>query len=122
MSYSNNPLVDKYIASFNGITRKRLVKLRTSIHRLLPNTVEDISYDMPTYRLAPKKRGILHFAAFKDHVGLYAILDPTENPILHNELQPYRTGKGTLQFKNSDEFPIQLIEKALAHHAAHFSK
>lgn len=122
MSYQSSPLVDAYLKGYSGETKKRLVKLRASIQRLFPHTIEDISYGMPTYRPAPKKRGIVHFACFGDHIGLYAVFDPENNPILHDKLKPYRTGKGTLQFKHSDPFPVQLIDDALIHHAAHLHK
>lgn len=121
MSYSQSQLVSAYIDGFNGETKKRLQAIRKAVQRIFPTTVEDMSYGMPTYRPAPGKRGIVHFAASSHHIGLYAVFDPTDNPILHDKLRPYRTGKGTLQFKYNEPLPLNLIEDVLMYHAAQCS-
>lgn len=118
MSYQHSPLVDEYIARFDDETKKRLTLLRSAIQATFPHTIEDISYGMPTYRPAPKKRGIVHFAASKDHIGLYAIFDPKSNAPMHKKMDPYRTGRGTLQFKHSDPFPMTTIRQILTYHAS----
>ena len=121
MSYPQSQLVTAYIDGFNGETKRRLKELRKAVQRIFPTTVEDISYGMPTYRPAPGKRGIVHFAASSNHIGLYAVFDPTDNPKLHGELLAHRTGKGTLQFKRDEPFPIELIEDVLMYHAGQCS-
>ena len=118
MSYQQSPLVDEYIAQFSGETKERLTWMRLAIQAAFPHTIEDISYDMPTYRPAPERRGIVHFAASKEHIGLYAIFDPKNNSTMHKIMDPYRTGKGTLQFKNTEPLPKGVIRQILAHHAS----
>lgn len=118
MSYQSSPLVDEYIAHFSGETNERLSHLRAAIQATFPKTIEDISYGMPTYRPAPGKRGVVHFAASKDHIGLYAIFDPKSNAPMHKKMQPFRTGRGTLQFQHSQPFPMTTIRQILAYHAA----
>ena len=120
MSYHQDPDVDAYIARFDQPIRERLVWLRGAIHTQFPNTIEDISYGMPTYRPAPGARGILHFAAQKDHIGIYAILEPKHDSLMHNTMKPYRTGRGTLQFKNDKPLPKLIIRQILANHASSF--
>lgn len=117
MTYQSSPLVDEYIARFSGETKERLTLLREAIQATFPATIEDVSYGMPTYRPAPKKRGLVHFAASKDHIGIYAIFEPKSDAPMHKKMQPFRTGKGTLQFKHSDNFPIATIRQLLAYHA-----
>lgn len=121
MTYQSSALVDEYIARFSGETKERLSLLRSAIQATFPHTVEDMSYGMPTYRPAPKKRGLVHFAAAKDHIGIYAIFDPKSDAPMHKKMQAYRTGKGTLQFSNSQKFPITTIRQILAHHATKVS-
>lgn len=118
MAYQQSKLVDEYIAQFSGTTKERLVLLRSAIQAAFPHTIEDISYGMPTYRLEPGKRGILHFAAAKDHIGLYAIVEAKKDHVSHSLITPYRTGKGTLQFKHDEPFPIGKIRRILAYHAS----
>lgn len=121
MSYQQSPLVDEYIDRFGDETKRRLELLRHAIQATLPKTIEDISYGMPTYRPAPKKRGIVHFAASKGHIGLYAIFDPKNNSVIHEKMKPYRTGKGTLQFSNTEPFPMATIRQILSFHAGHLN-
>lgn len=118
MTYQQSPLVDEYIAHFGPDTRERLTRLRAAIQATFPTTIEDISYGMPTYRPAPGKRGLVHFAAAKGHIGIYAIFDPKSNAPLHKKMQLYRTGKGTLQFSNGKPFPMGTIRQILAYHAS----
>lgn len=120
MSYRQSPLVDEYIAGFSGEVHDRLIKLRRAIQATFPKTVEDISYGMPTYRPAEGKRGILHFAATKDHIGIYAIIEAPKDHVSHSLVAPYRTGKGTLQFQHSQPFPMSTIRQILAYHASKF--
>lgn len=120
MGYQTNPLVDEYIAQFSPEVQHKLQQLRRAIQDAFPKTVEDISYGMPTYRPAPAKRGIVHFANFEKHIGLYAVFMPDENSALAEGLKQYNTGKGTLQFKHGSPLPIGIIREALAFHAAKF--
>ena len=117
MSYQQSNLVDEYIAQFGDEVKERLSWMRSAIQATFPKTIEDISYSMPTYRPAPEKRGIVHFAATKGHIGLYAVFDPKDNAPMHEKMKPYRTGKGTLQFKNDQPLPKHIIREILAYHA-----
>lgn len=118
MSYQQSELVDEYIAQFGGETKERLIWMRAAIQATFPTTIEDISYAMPTYRPAPGKRGIVHFAAATDHVGLYAIFEPKSNAHIQGKMNPYRKGKGTLQFKHDEPLPKHTIREILAYHAS----
>lgn len=122
MTYQQNKLVDEYIADFPEPIRERLSWLRLAIQATFPKSIEDISYGMPTYRPAPGKRGIVHFAAAKGHIGLYAIFEPKNDANMHRLMLPYRGGRGTLQFKNDERLPKGKIRKILAHHAGHFPR
>ncbi len=117
MSYQQNPLVDAYIAHFDGDIKERLLWLRAAIQTAFPETIEDISYEMPTYRPAPEKRGIIFFAAAKDHIGIYPIFEPRHDPLMQKMTKPYRTGRATLQFKHTEPLPKQTIRKILAYQA-----
>jgi uncharacterized protein YdhG (YjbR/CyaY superfamily) len=71
--------------------------------------VEEISYQMPTFKLDGKN--LIHFAAFKNHIGVY----PTPKPIVEFEkdLQKYKTAKGSIQIPLTEEFPVEIITKIL---------
>ena len=122
MSYQQSPLVDEYIGHYPKEVRERLSSIRSIIQATFPKTIEDISYGMPTYRPAPGKRGIIHFAAQKNHVAIYAVFEPKNDAFMHRLMLPHRSGRGTLQFKNDEKLPIGTIRKIVTHHAGHFPK
>lgn len=120
MSYQQNKLVDAYIAQFPEPIQERLSFIRAAIQATFPKSIEDISYGIPTYRPAPERRGLIHFGATKSHVALYGVFEPKNDAFMHRAMLPYRTGKGTLQFKHDDKLPKGTIRKIIAHHAGHF--
>ncbi len=122
MTFATSPQVQVYIDTIKSPERERLETIRDEIQKAYPFTIEDISYGMPTYRPAPGKRGIVHFAHSANHIGIYGIIDPIDDQSLQSALAPYRTGKGTLQFKHSEPLPLTLIKATFAHHAALYKK
>ena len=63
--------VDEYINTFPVETKEILIKIRKTIKELENEIEESISYGMPEYKL--KKQPIIYFAAYKKHIGIYAI-------------------------------------------------
>ena len=100
-----NP-IDEYIAAQDEAVQPRLNAIRETIHAAIPNAAEKISYKMPTYW---KGRNIIHFAAFKSHIGLYP---GGEAPVVFaDKLKDYKTSKGTIQFPLDKELPLDLIDE-----------
>ena len=62
--------VEEYINTFPENIREILEKIRGVILKVAPNAEESISYSMPAYKL--NKKPLVYFAAFKNHIGLYA--------------------------------------------------
>ncbi len=102
----NYSSIDSYISDFPEETQTKLKKIRDLIHKTAPEAAEKISYGMPTFYL---NGNLVHFAAFKNHIGFF----PAPNGIneFEKETTRYRTGKGTLQFKNTEEIPYDLIKR-----------
>ena len=98
--------IDSYIASFPEETRKLLQQLRITISKAAPEAKETINYGMPTFTL---KGNLVHFAAFKNHIGFY----PTPSGIeaLKKELSVYEGAKGSVQFPLAKPIPFDLISK-----------
>lgn len=85
--------IDDYIAGFPPEKRTILEKIRTTIRNAAPEAKEVISYRMPTFT----KNGVLvHFAAFKNHIGLYPPVSGDAE--LEEALAPYAGEKGNLRF------------------------
>ncbi len=99
--------IDEYIAQFPPEIQARLNTIRNLVHEVSPEAVEVISYQMPAFKY--KKKILVYFAAFKNHIGFYAT--PEVNTIFKDVLSAYKVGKGSIQFQNKDELPLDLIRK-----------
>jgi uncharacterized protein YdhG (YjbR/CyaY superfamily) len=81
--------IDDYIAGFPGDVQAILQQIRRTIRQAAPDAQEKISYQMPTFTL---NGNLIHFAAFKNHIGLYPT--PTGIEEFKKELSGYEGGKG----------------------------
>ncbi|MET0694023.1 MAG: DUF1801 domain-containing protein [Propionibacteriaceae bacterium] len=97
--------VEAYIDAAPTEVRAVLEQIRSAIHGAVPGAGEKISYDMPTITL--DGRSLVHFAAWKHHIGLYPL--PAADESLTAELAPYNTGKGTARFPLDRPVPYELI-------------
>jgi uncharacterized protein YdhG (YjbR/CyaY superfamily) len=99
--------IDAYIAQCLPDIQVILSALRSEIKAMVPLAEETINYGIPTFKLSGKN--IVHFAAFKNHIGFY----PTPAPIVafQDELAGYKQAKGSIQFPLNKPLPIELIKK-----------
>ena len=98
--------IDEYIATFPKDIQKILEKIRATIKAAAPEAEEKISYQMPTFFL---KGNLVHFAAFKKHIGFYPV--PTGIEKFKKELSAYAGAKGSVQFPLDKPIPYGLISK-----------
>lgn len=96
--------IDAYIAAQLEDVRPYLNQVRDTLRDVLPDAEERISWSMPTYW---RKQNIIHFGAFKKHIGLY----PGDKAVEHflERLTEYKTSKGAVQFPYSMPLPLPLI-------------
>lgn len=98
--------VDEYIASYPRDVQAILEKIRGIVRKAAPGAEERIAYGMPTYRM---KRNLVHFAAFKGHIGLYPT--PSATGAFAEELEPYESGEGSIRFPLDKPIPYDLIRR-----------
>lgn len=98
--------INEYIAGFAPEVQQLLEKVRSTIQKAAPEAVETISYGMPAFKL---NGNLVYFAAFKSHIGFYAL--PSGNEAFQKELSCYKTGKGSIQFPFDKPLPLELITK-----------
>lgn len=98
--------IDEYIAGFPRDVQEILEKIRMTIRKAAPAAEETIKYQIPTFTL---KGDLVHFAAYKDHIGFYPA--PIGIEKFKNELSIYGSGKGTLKFPLDKPIPFDLISK-----------
>lgn len=102
--------IDEYIATYPPEVQVLLEGVRKAIQQAAPDAEEAISYAIPTFKLHGKN--LVHFAAFKNHIGFYAA--PTGHEAFREELSQYKQGKGSVQFPLDKPMPLDLIKRIVA--------
>lgn len=87
----------------------RLMDLYQHLKKTIPGASECISYGMPCFKLHNKP--VVYFAGYKKHIGFY----PTPKPIeqFKDQLHPYKTSKGAIQFQINEPLPTPLIHEMI---------
>ena len=96
--------IEEYIAAQDESVRPRLERLRDVIHEAIPDAEETISWSMPTFR---KGKNLIHFAAFKKHIGLYPGGEATA--VFAEKLTDFNVSKGAIRLPHDRELPEELI-------------
>lgn len=96
--------IDAYIASQAEGIQPRLREVYAAIKAALPDATEKISWRMPTFW---KGQNLIHFAAFKKHIGLYP--GGEAMIVFADKLTDYKTSKGGIQLPNNKPLPLELI-------------
>ncbi len=99
--------IDEYIAGFPADIQAMLQQIRATIAKSAPTADEAIKYAIPTFVL--DGRNLVHFAAFKNHIGFYPT--PTGIESFQKELSKYKQGKGSVQFPLDKPIPLALIAR-----------
>ncbi|CAN5314811.1 hypothetical protein BH09ACT9_BH09ACT9_54310 [soil metagenome] len=110
---TDHKTVEDYLAAYTDEQRQLLQQVRAAIHRGVPDATEKVRYAMPAVMLGG--RYAIHFAGWKNHIGLYAV--PTMDEPLETAIAPYRN-KDALAFAWSEPIPFDLIERVSAAIAA----
>lgn len=103
-------VIDTYLESISPVQHQALQHIREIIQSQVPDAEEAISYGMPTFKY--KKKNLIHFAAFKDHMSLFPAGDEMVSSIVG--VDAFRTSKGTLQFTIDTPIPDDMIKQIVA--------
>jgi uncharacterized protein YdhG (YjbR/CyaY superfamily) len=103
--------IDEYIAGFPRDVQKILEQIRRTVRRAAPEAEEAIKYQMPTFVL---DGNLIHFGAFKNHVGLYPVPRGVEG---FEELSRYEGEKSTVRFPLDQPMPLDLISRVVKYRA-----
>lgn len=109
-SASASARIDAYIASLEPPFRDAMAHLRSVIRAAAPQAEEIITYAMPGIGLDGP---LVSYSAFKKHCSLF----PMGNAVfvgMADEIAPWRTSKGTLQFSPDALPPDALITRIVA--------
>ena len=102
---SNKPSsIGEYISAQPEKIRPILEKIRKTIKKAAPKSIEKIAWGMPTFW---QGENLIHFAAFKKHIGIYPG-DISHIPF-KQKLTAYKTTKGAIQFPLDRPIDYNLI-------------
>lgn len=96
--------IDEYIAAYPDVRGEIMAALREVIRQNAPEAKEKISWGMPTFH---QKVNIIHFAAHKNHIGIYPGPEAMEH--FAGRLKDYKTSKGALQLPLDKPVPYELV-------------
>jgi uncharacterized protein YdhG (YjbR/CyaY superfamily) len=100
--------VEEYFAALPPDQRAVLKKLRTTIQAAAPKATETISYQMPAFKY--EGLGLVCYSAFTNHYSLFPMsLQVFED--YAKELEPYRSGRGTIRFTTEEPLSTALVRK-----------
>lgn len=105
---NNFRTIDEYIKSFPKDIQKILETVRQTIKKTAPDADEAISYQIPTFKL---NGNLVHFAAFKNHIGFYPGSKAIE--VFKKDLKLFKSSKGAIQFPLNKSMPLLLIQKVV---------
>lgn len=107
--------VDAYLAAQPPEVRAVLVKVRASMRRALPTSVEAIKYGMPAYLV--DGRAVASFAGWKSHYALYFVSSALFEAIAQ-ELEGREASKGIIRFNLDEPVPESVISRLAAWNTA----
>jgi uncharacterized protein YdhG (YjbR/CyaY superfamily) len=102
------PAIDEYLAGVNPKNRAMLQKLRTTIHSIVPEVEECISYRLPAFRY--QGRIIAGFSTTSTGCSYYPFSGTTLKT-LASDIEGYSQTKSALHFDNP--LPASLVRKLL---------
>ncbi|HXI81656.1 MAG TPA: DUF1801 domain-containing protein [Verrucomicrobiae bacterium] len=103
--------VEEYLGALAPDRRAVMDELRATIRAAAPGATESIAYDMPALR--SDGQFLVSYAAYKRHYSLFPA-SGTVVGALGDEVAPYLSGKGTIQFPASAPIPMALVRKVVS--------
>lgn len=99
--------VDAYLSRLPKESRAVLEKLRQTVKSTVPEAVEVISYQIPTFKY--QGRMLVSYAGFSAHCSFFPGIGPI---VAHqDELKSFQTSKGTIRFTTDKPLPASLVKK-----------
>lgn len=104
-------VIEEYIIQFEQPVQTKLRELREVIERYLPEeTTIKISYAMPTYVY---QGNLVHFAAFKNHVGFF--IGSGQLALFIDNLTGYDYTKSGFHIRFDQKIPEEQIAKIITY-------
>ena len=108
--------IDDYLAGVPDDKRHALERLRELIRAAAPEAQEGMSYGRPAFRLG--RHYLVGFGVTRSLCSFFTGRAPIDAHVA--ELAPYRTWKGTINFRVDQPLPADLVTRLVVHRVAEF--
>lgn len=106
-------MTDEFSRYFENLKNPKhlddLQRLRAFLKEQLPDAIEDMQYNMPTY--SKDGQVVVAMASQRHHMSLYMDMELVEQH--RSELGDLNCGKSCIRFKRLDELPLEVIGRIL---------
>ncbi|QIM18176.1 DUF1801 domain-containing protein [Leucobacter coleopterorum] len=102
--------ISDYLATLPSEERERILEIYARAREVVPETVEGLSYGMPT--LMYKGKGLIAVMSTKKHIGVYPFGNLGELAEAVTEAGLDST-KGSIHLKKGQTLPIELLDHFL---------
>ncbi|HEX7259820.1 MAG TPA: DUF1801 domain-containing protein [Candidatus Saccharimonadia bacterium] len=104
-------VIDEYLNNVSASHKTELERIRSIIHKTVPEAEEVISYGIPAFKY--HKKYLIGFAAFKTHMSVF----PGSEPVaaVKEKLANFRLSKGTIQFTKEHPIPEPILKEIIEH-------
>ena len=114
---STLPEVTTYLEALSPERRQCIEQVRTAILKRLPDAIETMHYNMPTY--AHKGHLVAALASQKLYMSLY-ILPHDLLPHFADDIAPFNCGKSCIRFKKLEEAQVELLARIVHYASDHY--
>ena len=91
---------------FTPPEQQEFERIKKLVLQVVPDAEQVVSYGMPTFKY--KGKVVLHVGAFINHMSIFPA---GKTDLFIDELEEYKTSKGTIQFTLEKPLPDELITK-----------
>jgi uncharacterized protein YdhG (YjbR/CyaY superfamily) len=111
MAKTDYQSIDEYHQVFPEEVQERLQTIRGLVHKIAPEAVEVISYQIPAFKIG--KKFLIYYAGFAKHI---TVSNPWSDVFLTafaKELKGLKVSKAVIQFPLDKPLPVEFIERIL---------
>lgn len=109
--------VDDYIDSFAAPAREQLIELRELSRSAAPAEVEGLKWGAPAYSHT-QGTILFMFSGHKEHANF--VFTPSTREAFADELEGFKTGKGSVQLPYDRAVPADLLTRMIAYRIGEF--
>jgi uncharacterized protein YdhG (YjbR/CyaY superfamily) len=119
MAKTNYQTINEYHHAFAGDTVKRMETIRELVHKIAPEAVEVISYQIPAFKIG-KQYHLIYYCAFAKHLTIASPWSEAMLKAFESDLKNYKVSKSAIQLPLDKPLPLDLIKRILKFRKAEF--